>query len=509
MAGEVNGSLVRRQQGTAQMTDAWDSDDTLVSPSTPATGLPRSNSTNSGHSAISLPVIGSYPLGSLHVHRVDSPLARQAQVNAAAATTTTAHEMAHAPSTSLGGDVVLVLDLPDKFTVGYDSIAFRAEKFRGVKEIPAGAHFFWATEDDAGSTRTGFWLIADRPEQIHVVQWDKFNDVLGEPASRTEARFQRRDIADVLPSLPSYYAPVPRDRVSGDMPQGLDDLREDGMWQRLTSHVTARMLCRVTGREAGPWHFHTTDRVRGTSILPAERELERTISLVAVESLSFSFAQTDRTYTSDSRGAARSEQARDATDYMISVVDTLDRRLTEDDVVGELQVAFLVGMHLGNESCVHQWWHMVVRVFLRAYNLAATKPFLAAKFLRALAVQLTYDDTRLEGSVFDFGAGLSRDLRLGLTVYRRRLEDILQDDTSASQLDVGVAFSEVEAVVAGRFGWDVRGEYLRRGRVMLEDGEEVEVEMDELEAEDERGEFAATVVETDESGRPRGLVSWD
>ena len=486
------------------MTDSNDSDDTLVSPSTPATTLPRSNSTTSGQSAISVPVIGSYPLGSLHVHRADSPLARQAQVNAAATT----HEMARGSSTSLGGDVVLVLDLPEKFTIGYDSISFRAEKFRGVKEISAGAHFFWATEDDAGSTRTGFWLIAEQPEQIHVVQWDKFNDVLGEPASKTEAHFQRRDIADVLPTLPSYYAPVPRDRVSADMAQGLDDLREGGMWQRLTSHVTARMLRRVTGREAGPWHFHTTDRVRGTSVLPAERELERTVSLVAVESLAFSFAQTDRTYTSDSRGAARSEQARDATDYMISVVDDLERRLTDDDVVGELQVAFLVGMHLGNESCVHQWWHVVIRVFLRAYNLAATKPFLAAKFLRALAAQLTYDDARLDGSVFDFGAGLSRDLRLSLTVYKRRLEEILRDDPSASQLDVGVAFSEVEAVVA-RFGWDVRGEYVRKGKVMLEDGEEVEVEMDELEAEDERGEFAATVVETDESGRPMDMVSWD
>ncbi|KAL2112132.1 hypothetical protein VUR80DRAFT_8500 [Thermomyces stellatus] len=490
------------------MTDSYDSDDTLVSPPTPATTLPRSDSTTSGRSAVSVPVIGSYPLGSLHVHRADSPVSRQAQVNAAAAAASAStHEMASVPS-SLGGDVVLVLDLPDKFTVGYDSVSFRAQSFRGVKEIPPGAHFFWAAEDAAGSTRTGFWLITDCLEQIHVVQWDKFNDVLGNPASKTEARFQRHDIADVLPALPLYYSPVPRDRVSPDMAQALDDLRENGMWQRLTSHVTARVLRRVTGREAGPWHFHTTDRVRGASVLPGELELERRVSLVAVESLNFSFTQTDRTYTADSRGAARSEQARDATAYMVSIVDDPDRRLTDDDVVGELQVAFLVGMHLGNESCVHQWWHVVLRVFLRAYNLAATKPFLAAKFLRALAAQLTYDDARLDGSVFDFGAGLSRDLRLGLTVYRRRLEEILNDDPNASQLDVGVAFSEVEAVVT-RFGWDVRGDYVRKGKVMLEDGEEVELETDELEAEDERGEFAATVVETDESGRPMDMVSWD
>jgi A1 cistron-splicing factor AAR2 len=43
---------------------------------------------------------------------------------------------------------------------------------------------------------------------------------------------------------------------------------------------------------------------------------------------------------------------------------------------------------------------------------------------------------------------------------------------------------------------------------MLEDGEEIEVEMGELEAEDERGEYAPEVVELDERGNQRGLVSW-
>ena len=490
------------------MTTPSDSDDTFVSQSTsstPATTpLPRSNSTLSGHSHTSIAAIGSYPLGSLRVHTPASPHIRP-QTNPA-----TQRTMAHAatPSSSLGGDVVLVLDLPERFTVGYDSVSFHAQHFRGVKEIPPGAHFFWTTQDDAGATRTGFWLITDKREQIHVVQWDKFNDMLGDPASKTEARFQRRDIAEVLPVLPSYYSPLPRDKIPAGAAQGLDDLREDGMWRRLTSHVTARMLRRVTGREAAPWHVHTTDRVKGTVVLAAERELDRTVSLVAVESLSFSFTQTDRTYTADSRGADRSEQARDSTAYLISVVDDLERRLTDDDIVGELQLAFLVGMHLGNEGCVHQWWHVVLRVFLRAFRLPATKPFLAAKFLRALAAQLAYDDSRLEGSVFDFGGGLPRDLRLALTVYKRRLDEILRDEPSASQLDVGVAFSEVEAVVTG-FGWDLGGEYVRTGKVMLEDGEEVEVEMDDLEDEDERGEFAATVVEMDERGRPTDMVSWD
>lgn len=58
-------------------------------------------------------------------------------------------------------------------------------------------------------------------------------------------------------------------------------------------------------------------------------------------------------------------------------------------------------------------------------------------------------------------------------------------------------------------GWDLHVDYLRKGKVMMEDGEEVEVEMAELQAEDERGEWAPEVVELDEHGRQRDLVSWN
>ena len=42
-------------------------------------------------------------------------------------------------------------------------------------------------------------------------------------------------------------------------------------------------------------------------------------------------------------------------------------------------------------------------------------------------------------------------------------------------------------------------------QVQLEDGEFVDAEMKDFEAEDERGEFAPQVVELDEAGRERGL----
>lgn len=51
------------------------------------------------------------------------------------------------------------------------------------------------------------------------------------------------------------------------------------------------------------------------------------------------------------------------------------------------------------------------------------------------------------------------------------------------------------------FDWDISGDYLRKGWLVLEDGEEVELEMDDFEVEDECGEFVFEVVELDEMGK--------
>jgi A1 cistron-splicing factor AAR2 len=77
------------------------------------------------------------------------------------------------------------------------------------------------------------------------------------------------------------------------------------------------------------------------------------------------------------------------------------------------------------------------------------------------------------------------------------------------QLDVATAFAGLEAVVTETLDWDLRGDYLRRGNVMMEDGEQVELEVADLAAEDERGEWAPEVVDLDESGRQLDLVSWN
>ncbi|WYZ39834.1 hypothetical protein EsH8_IV_000175 [Colletotrichum jinshuiense] len=492
-------------------------------------GLPKSDSSVSttAPSCKSIRVTGAHPLGSLQVHQaLDSTLSQEVAMNPntqsdddeppplgpiepqdVADTQQPSPQHEHSLG---GGDIVLIMDLPASFTVGYDSVSFTAREFVGVRDIPPGPHFFWVSETEASSTRCGFWIISSATEKIHVMQWDKFNEVIGEPASHVEARFQRDNIRGIYPKLAPYQVRALNANVKPAITQSPSPdpefARNTNIWQQLTDAISSPFLSRITARQSSDWAVHTSDRVRGALMLPAEVELEKRVpNIVASTELNFTFSQGAKTYDAESVGAARTEQAVDATGHLLS------GGISDDDIVGELQFAFIVGMHLGNEACIQQWWHMLVSLVLKAYTLPLKRPELAHSLLQTVTAQLVYNERYLDGSVLDYGPSYSRDLRMALIVYKRRLNEVLlalNSRATPEQAAVGQAFSDLEAWV-WKFGWDIRSDYLRKGKTMLEDGEEVELELEDLEAEDERGEFAAVVVELDESGKQKDLVSWD
>ncbi|KAL7789109.1 AAR2 domain-containing protein [Trichoderma ceciliae] len=515
--------------------------------------LRKSNSTASSgalstRSHDSVSVLGAYPYGSLHVHQpdelpphesldaeerqdsppppLDPPASQQGRKRvqfsdappeilhnqpSLSASGETHDNITHSMG---GGDVLLILDLPEVYLVGYDAISFTAKHFGGIRDIPAGPHFFWVTHPDSGAVRTGFWIASSGSNQVHVLQWDRFNETVLEP-SRAEARIQAENLDGFHAKLVPYHDPSsvnsdPR-RLEAPVQQASNEKLK--MWRRLSGSITERVLSRVTGQPASSWHVDTTDRVKGAVLLAAEMELERRFSnhLLQSRELSFSFSQHSKTYSADALGADRTLAATDATPYMMSVMGAPERELTEEDAVGELQFAFIVGVHLGNDACIQQWWHMLLKLILKAYLLPEHRPVLAAKLLRTIAAQLQYSSGWLGESILDYGGPNSQELRLALIIYKRRLEEVLDGLgplATNDQLTVGTSFAKVEAEVAG-LGWDLHGDYLRKGKVTMEDGEEVELEMAELQAEDERGEWAPEVVELDEHGRQRDLVSWN
>ncbi|EGX87817.1 AAR2 family protein [Cordyceps militaris CM01] len=414
------------------------------------------------------------------------------------------------PAAPAGGDVVFILDLPADFTVGCDATALTARHFVGFRDVPDGPHFFWVAHPGGMAPRSGFWIVTrddDDDASVHAVRWDRDTELLVDAPSDAIPR-------DAATLLLSYRDLTPR---SGSEAQAAALI-----WGQLTSCITGDLLTRVTGQQSGRvWHLNTMDQVRGAVAPSAERAMEQHLAAMRraaappppPRELRFALDQHAKTYSAALFGADRTREATDATSYLTSLLDSdSDSGVGASRLVGELQLALLAAAHLGSEACLAQWWHVVQRLLLRAYDLPRRRPALAAAWLRALTAQLAYGGTWLDPPLAELlSEARVRELRLALIVYRRRLEEMRTTTTTPEEGEVVAAFARLEAAVAedDAFGWDIAAEYVRKGTVVMEDGEEVELEMQELQAEDERGEWAPEIVELDEHGREKGLVSWN
>lgn len=486
-------------------------------------GFPaRSDSVEAG-SHRSVPTAGSHPLGSLKLHQADPsssgapsghsadgaghddmpPLEDDTPSGEVSASAPPLHGMG-------GGDIVLILDLPEVYTVGYDCVSFTAQHFGGIRDAPPGAHFLWVAHPDGVSTRCGAWFQSTDQHRVHVLQWDKFNEVLTKPTD-AEARIQGRNISTIHSKLIPYHDPAAVNTPGRGSFQGLASMSNTKTWDQLASHISDGVLNRIVGSSNDLWMVHTADHVKGAALLASEVELDKHISnpLLQGHELNFIFSQITKSYTTQNTGADRTLDATDATTHIVSLLEDPATGLTDDDMVAELQFAYIVGSLLGNDACIQQWWHMILRLVLRAYNLPTLRPSLAAALLRTVAAQLSHSLKYLDTSILDYSYAQARDLRLSLMVYKRRIDELGAEEATVAA-PAALALRHIEAVVAQPpLEWDLHGEsYVRKGMAMTEYGEQVEVEMAELQAEDERGEWAPEVVELDESGREKGLVSW-
>jgi A1 cistron-splicing factor AAR2 len=225
--------------------------------------------------------------------------------------------------------------------------------------------------------------------------------------------------------------------------------------------------------------------------------------------LTFAFPRTGVTYSPEVIGRARTEQAMDTSAHIVAVISDRCTYEDSDEVIGELQFCYLTGVLLGNVACQEQWAH-IVKVIFKAFRLAMDMPMLFRKLIETIHTQLLYDEEGIEGSIFDHDVYLQDELKVILTVFKSRLnEQLLENGVNLTheQSDVGKAFEALESWL-WKWGWDLRGNYLRSGKIQLEDGEFVDAELKDFEDEDERGEFAPVVVDLDENGRERGLIRW-
>ncbi|OTB07136.1 hypothetical protein M426DRAFT_83852 [Hypoxylon sp. CI-4A] len=481
--------------------------------STPVSARPSLKSTGS---IDDLPAIGAYPLGSLRVtdptedSDVDTPL-------------TVPDAMDESPLKSenvfpTGGDVLILDDLPASFTVGCDTMSFSTKKsFPGFRDIPPGAHLIWVAPSELTSTRSAYWIFTperkeSEPAEVYVKQWDRFNELLSDPATQAEERFQKQRLHQFYDSLSPYQLraaasgvlSIPFTPETEQLPSFLSNLN---IWNQLTSAINPNLLNRITGTKQKTWQVTTLDRIAGEISLAEEARLYAS----GRSQLRFTFPMDAPLINATATGMERTQQALDPTTFVLSVLEEPGSGRQLDDLVGELSFAFLTGMHLGNYSCLEQWWFYTTKLIFRCYGLATSRPQLALNLIRTFHAQLVYNDRHLEGDIMDTSPGSVSRLQKALVTYKVRLDEALLhlgDGITPDQHEVGTAFAALESWLWRR-GWDLRGQYVRSGSYMLEDGEMVEAELSDFEDEDERGEFAPVVVELDRSGNEAGLVSWN
>lgn len=343
----------------------------------------------------------------------------------------------------------------------------------------------------------------------HFAKLLGFNANFCREVSAAEVRIQKNGVPEIFDKLQSYNISSSKSATQASnfragAPGSL--AKDSNIWHHLTASMKGALLSKITGREWNNWQVSSTHDYKlekpGLGAVP-----EETMDFTKDEVLNFVFPKALRTFTQTSVGRDRTEQAMDTSAHILAIITGNCTYEDSDEIIGELQFCYVTGMILGNVACMEHWAH-IVKVVFRAYRLALDLPTFFRKFIEAVHAQLIYDEEGLEGSILDHDPSLSDDLRIILTTFKSRLCELLLSQGASltqEQNSVGKAFEELEAYL-WKWGWDLRGNYVRSGKLQLEDGEIVDAEMKDFEAEDERGEFAPVVVEFDEEGHEKGII---
>lgn len=388
---------------------------------------------------------------------------------------------------------VLLLDLPERALGGIDLLSFTTTpRFRGVKNLPPGLHFVFASSDAAVSVRYGAWFYVSPGSgapQIFIKKWDPAIEDLVAEKSQAEVLRWKANLGSIWRDGLTPY----RQRVQkGETKEEDEAVEECSDWVELTSHISPSLLSRVCGLNPDHWSLSSASSAKqDLDIIPG---LEEANSYIHPEKeLNFLPVDLKRTWRKGATGTERTEGAQDRSwalgDIMEHHCKSSGTRMREEEVLGELQFCFLMVLTLNNNSCLQQWQRLLSLLFT-CRKAVKERTHMFINLLRTLRLQLNHC-ADMEAGMFDLndqGGGFLPPL---LRKFRKTLDEFEGDWKKR----IVNEFREFEDFVKEEYGWELDDSYVKRGTLQLEDGETVEMDVNGADEDDETGEFAPTIVD--------------
>ena len=395
---------------------------------------------------------------------------------------------------------IILCDLPPKTFIGIDLLSFNSSPtFRGISHIPPGSHLLYTGADASLSIRHGHWFLVSPPtgsptSKLHIWQWNPDLEVL-EPVehdghaaetSPQDGLIAYHDLADA--SRKQYETGSTNQEEAEDA---------DQHWPDLTKYVTTSVLDRVLG----PSHTlsSTASATSDIEAIPGLSASETNLAYEAERPLNFTPIDLKRTWPPGAVGRERTDAARDTSWYLGHLMDSLsldgkNREQGAAQVLGELQLCFVAVLTLANWSALQQWKRLL-GTLLGCRRAAGEIEGFFVEVVRVLRGQLERCED-VEGGLFEFREeeGGSKWLRGLVGGFKAGVEEGGAGDLEGG---LGEEIEKLEQYMRDVYGWEVGGDttVLRRGMLELEDGERVEMEMDNADEEDETGEYAPVLVD--------------
>ncbi|OAL43620.1 AAR2 domain-containing protein [Pyrenochaeta sp. DS3sAY3a] len=387
---------------------------------------------------------------------------------------------------------VLLLNIPAKALAGIDLLSFTTSpRFRGIKDLPPGLHFVFAATSAAFSVRQGAWFYVTPgtgSPQVFVKRWDDESEDLVAETDQSEVLHWKANLGSLWKASLTPYRQTVEEGDSGEE----ETWSEESMaWSNLTSHITPTLLTRICGLNPDHWSLTTASAAKQD--LESIPGLESSSNISQEKDLGLLPIDLTRTWREGATGKERTDAAQDRSWFLGDLIENHcqaeNKRGREFEILGELQFVFLMVLTLNNNSCLEQWKRML-KLLLTCQQAVKERTVLFIELIRLLRVQLGQCPSA-EGDMFGMNEARGGFLRPLLTNFRRHVDE----SAGTWKADLVEEMDELQEYLEKEFGWQLGYSYVRRGFVDLEDGERVEMDMDDADEDDEQGEYAPVVVD--------------